>query len=1037
MRPTTATMLQQNNNNNYPCLNISASTREILQKCSKASLPLPSRLELGLGDLPLIRGLRAWALCSKNRRKSGGPLGGGQAPTAPPAGHRDSTSCLRPADVYLSGEWGRMGYRHPLGLNGGQAGIGALVTVATLKTSEGTGKTQTQCLFLQTEKGSCLYPTTKPDSGVISSTSSSVVGGWLRGKTGGGGRNTPGGRRDHGLTSPAQTGANRVRVRSGRRWRKSCNAAGWEKTGVSRERQQSSREDHAGGIILEEWQEEQDKGGPGSKQCPSGQPDIGRVRHEKEGASPRSCHNASPRTSIQTERGAQRRESYEGGESPGGGVPNRLNSELKGMRKERQRNEEEEKGCHRLLESSNSVLTVLNRDLEYNSFQPESQSSHDIRGAENEDMKTQTSHDKNISLEREEDAKLGVMEIHPNNDSIHGQPEQVMDVCSTRQNRNFDDRKPSKNPCERTAANVEGFSDCIEKHQDSERDMKSVGGVDGCIINTTKFSSVSECCEGVSVSTCPVQVSTAVFPLPSLPVDGSTWNADHEISIVLGEQASNTEYHLKGHQVADSGIVGKEELNCVSDVNNTVNNNGKLLFLKNVEKTSQEEKDGSPSPLNDTDHTVLDDDGRITTENECSTTELYGTEKRDELQTGNGIEESKEENIEQRINYEEGGEALVLLGREYACMELEVGDGKGDENDSTTWEDVSKDIVQSSALKDAWMETIYECVGRRKDPGGTSEHTSITHVSANGESSSNFIYFCFADPSTAPGLPVAHPAPSLPPLGSMAASLPCSEEKEEGVTVTTGDKEEGRERKGRNRRELEDQGEEERGCTVASEENEDEFGVFIQAEGEPSWSEGSTMSASVPYGSRASVAHGHNAISRESTHWTPGWTGSSFHQPDDAWTAFPQDSSDDHRDVVGQWWPTSSVEEGKDRILANQNLVAVVVEAFPSLPPVSSSDPCDLDSVPTLTQLLKGKASQDQGLLDSFHDLNKMICQRYKRANSVSCDLLLKTLHLVQPQSASGAASLLSPGLPSANHHAQNAGVKRRLSYDCNRNVIE
>lgn len=40
-------------------------------------------------------------------------------------------------------------------------------------------------------------------------------------------------------------------------------------------------------------------------------------------------------------------------------------------------------------------------------------------------------------------------------------------------------------------------------------------------------------------------------------------------------------------------------------------------------------------------------------------------------------------------------------------------------------------------------------------------------------------------------------------------------------------------------------------------------------------------------------------------------------------------------------------------------------------------------------------------LLDSFHDLNKMICRRYKRANGVSRDLLLKTLHLEQPHTVS------------------------------------
>ncbi|XP_051933989.1 uncharacterized protein si:ch211-14c7.2 [Hippocampus zosterae] len=203
MRLTWSTMLQHNNNNNYPCLK--ASPRETPLKCSSATQPLPSRLELGLAGLPLIRGLRAWALCSKNRQKSGTTLSGGRAPVSPPTGRR--TCCSRPADVHSSGPWGS-GYGLP------QAAVGALVTVATLKTSEGNGKTQTQCLFLRNDKGSCLYSTSGGASG---------GGGWLRGKSGSGNA-----RRD-GSALQTQTAASRVRVRSGRRWRKSTHPIGREK----------------------------------------------------------------------------------------------------------------------------------------------------------------------------------------------------------------------------------------------------------------------------------------------------------------------------------------------------------------------------------------------------------------------------------------------------------------------------------------------------------------------------------------------------------------------------------------------------------------------------------------------------------------------------------------------------------------------------------------------------------------------------------------------------------------------------------------
>nr|XP_046245881.1 uncharacterized protein si:ch211-14c7.2 isoform X2 [Scatophagus argus] len=1047
MRPTTSTMLQQNNNNNYPCLNVSGSTREILQKCSRASLPLPSRLELGLGDLPLIRGLRAWALCSKNRRKAGGLLGGGQAPTAPPAGRGGSTSCPRPADVYLSREWGRLGYGLPLGLDAGQAGIGALVTVATLKTSEGSGKTQTQCLFLRTEKGSCLYSTAKPGSGVTTSAASGVVGGWLRGKTGGGGggcRDTPAGRRDHGLTPPTQSGANRVRVRSGRRWRKSCNAAGREKAGVSRERQQqSNREDPAREIALGERQEDRDKGGLDGKQFPSPQQDIRRARQEKEGAlrSARCCHNISPKACTQCGRRARRRESqdeHQGGESPN----NRLNCEAKGMKKEMQKNEEEEEKrdlCE--LETSDSVLAAQSPDLESNHSHSESHSGRDveeIKEAEsNEGMKTQTSHSKDDCSEEEEDTNSEVMKIHTDSDPLCGRSEQVMDDFWTGQN----DRKSSENSREEIAA-------CVEANQESEKVMEGVDvkEEEGNISQAPAgFSLESSRCEDISVSTCPAPTSTAVSPESSAPIEGSTHNADHENCGALRENSK--EDHLKWYQqiVSDCGVMGKEEpdvgrfeqleLNCVADESNTVNESRKPLFsFKNVDDSGlPDERDASSSPLRHDDPSIFEADGRIVTARGCSYSGLNVAEWRDE--------------------------AGELWRRERTGNEPDGGDFKDgddkerhaedDTNDGAIQDDDDKEVRQHCALKVNWRseERAGGCWGWKDEVGDTSGQTSITHVGAERETSTNA---ACADPSTSLALSLANSAPSPSLLESMATSLPCvevveEEEEEEGVGVTAGDREGGQEGDRRPGRELEELSEE-RSSTLDTqegrkeeeeEEEDDEFGVFMQAEGEPSWSQGSTVSASVPCGSRASVALGNHAISGESIHWTPGWTDSSFHQSDDAWTAFPQDSSGDPRDVVGQWWPTSAVEESRGRLLTNQNLTTVFAEAFPSSPGSSSRD-----AVPTLTQFLRGTASQDQGLLDSFHDLNKMICQRYKRANGVSRDLLLKTLHLEQPHTENRPASRianrrLSPGLPSANQHAQNAAAKRRLSYDYNRNIME
>lgn len=353
-------MLQQNNNNNYPCLNGLDSTPEMLQKCSRTSLPFSRALELGLADLPLIRGLRAWALCSKNRRKAAGVLGGGQAPIASPAGLRSSSACPRPADVYLSREGGHMAYGLPFGPEAGQAGIRALVTVASLKTSEGSGKTQTQCLFLQTEKGSCLYSAGKPVFG-SPIPASSVVGGWLKGKIGAAGcRETPVRQRDQVPTPVAESGGNHVGVRSGRRWRKSCNAARKKKKGGSRDGQQSWREDPAPENTLDERQEEQNNGGLEGKRFPSPQR-IRRLGQEKleVSQSPSCCHETSSSGRIHC-----------GGDSPRGSASSSPSTQLP-----RKRDEDE-----RIIYALDSTVSALRSvsDLESYKFYPESCSSSDI-----------------------------------------------------------------------------------------------------------------------------------------------------------------------------------------------------------------------------------------------------------------------------------------------------------------------------------------------------------------------------------------------------------------------------------------------------------------------------------------------------------------------------------------------------------------------------------------------------------------------------------------------------------------------------------
>ncbi|XP_055030206.2 uncharacterized protein [Misgurnus anguillicaudatus] len=156
--PTTAsdivplrTMLQQNNNNNHPCLDM--THREILHDYRRPSVSFTSAIEFGA--IPLIKGLRAWAVSggySKTRRKGA-------------AGPRAQGTCQQPHEsrVGQTGWSGQVsnGYAQTLESTAStartpgirQGGPGALVTVATLKGTEGGGRqTQTRCLFLKAQE---------------------------------------------------------------------------------------------------------------------------------------------------------------------------------------------------------------------------------------------------------------------------------------------------------------------------------------------------------------------------------------------------------------------------------------------------------------------------------------------------------------------------------------------------------------------------------------------------------------------------------------------------------------------------------------------------------------------------------------------------------------------------------------------------------------------------------------------------------------------------------------------------------------------
>ncbi|XP_052008726.1 uncharacterized protein si:ch211-14c7.2 isoform X2 [Xyrauchen texanus] len=142
-------MLQQNNNNNHTCLDM--AHRELLHECRRTNVSFTSALEFGA--IPLIKGLRAWAVnggYSRARRK---------AATAPRA---QGTSQQPPENRLGQRSWsGQISSAYGQTLESTtstrtpgfrQGGLGALVTVATLKGKEGDGRqTQTRCLFLKAQ----------------------------------------------------------------------------------------------------------------------------------------------------------------------------------------------------------------------------------------------------------------------------------------------------------------------------------------------------------------------------------------------------------------------------------------------------------------------------------------------------------------------------------------------------------------------------------------------------------------------------------------------------------------------------------------------------------------------------------------------------------------------------------------------------------------------------------------------------------------------------------------------------------------------
>lgn len=726
-----------------------------------------------------------------------------------------------------------MAYGLPFGPDAGQAGIRALVTVASLKTSEGSGKTQTQCLFLQTEKGSCLYSAGKPVSG--GSAASSVVGGWLKGKSGAKGcREIPVRQRDQGPTSVSESRTNNVRVRSGRRWRKSCKAASKEKKDVNRDGQQRWREDPDAEVSLDERQEEEHNGCVEGKQLPNPL-HVRRVRQEKEEVlqSPICFHDVSANGCIECGRKAQR------GDSPTRSTSNRQNSETHPHRKD---SEEKRVICE--LETSVFQVFSSDPDLETNRLQPESNRNSDI---------TKFTHAKSEE------------EMNSQNDGYSGKedtgPEVIKAYADQSSEQVRGDLALSCNPGENLINE--------ERTEDGGMSLDGTEEKEKITQISAEVLVVSGCSEDDSVCNPPLHIRDDLSPIDT-PLEGSIHNVLSE-GLVQSDQESGTQCLQKCEQgLAEHQIRGKEELNidkfdqqeqnsaAVQD--NTVTKSAEPLLFSDSNQSSSLQEDSSDST-----EAILKTeraDTATSSHNNTATTACCGKV----LQIA---PEEKEDNHREGPD-KVGEDGVMWRGRtpdklnvssgrgsdvgEYAICDLE---GKGIQEDN------AKDVTEHCDLQDNWRSPVSaEQCRINEEPPDTCGQMSRNKVGANSEISANVSHAAYTDLSTSLTLSRANPAHFLPLLDSMTTDLPLLEVKkeEEGERVGLLLREESREGKSSPRRELAEPGEEKRGCTVASkqeskdeeEEEDDEFGIFMQAEGESAWSEGLTMPASVPCRSRES-----------------------------------------------------------------------------------------------------------------------------------------------------------------------------------------
>ncbi|XP_072551578.1 uncharacterized protein [Salminus brasiliensis] len=995
-------MLQQNNNNNYLCLDM--AHRELLQGCSRTSAPL-SFGAIGFGAIPLIKGLRAWAVSggfsARSRRKAVGENHNHQLPDRP-RGWKTKENLAS--------------FRTP----------GALVTVATLKGSEGVRQTQTRCLFLKAE--GCSYLCTVGSNRVPGPR---AAGQRMHPKSAEG---MSRGRR----ASQDDAGVCEVKPQVIRKWRKSS------KMGKSTEKSSASeRKDIVSPLKLDQ--------GPGSKwdsftsqtdaqrEAPSATSDCANTQ----------CLKAKHKHAASTTQSGT-------------------------VNKNTAVNDVNESHLHQTCEPDTSAeasssgsrphkdsLDRATAGIKHKSYPVADINLNHIAKSEGEPLGSAVPKSKEFSPESEELMQVnigrnGAAEVEENSSQSYEETSIV---------------NPSRTPSDGTLLiNTEEEQSKITVDEDLRKSGNEVPAIlalseemdkeEGLVMADTK-SPKEHTSHGHDL---PDVVSES-----KVRVDNSS--KKNENGRTISDMEENKDVASTKSLVENCSTVSMQRMD--QDSVKDENDQPEVVLHKKIkEKEDALDMSSTNSPIKGPGERV-ESRSKASMDKDQKEVTIYSED----------VQKDEDEALDLVIiknAVEDCGQDLdpaKLESRAGSDKDLKIENGQSEvavhSYQIEKYEEKVLDVVSTKSLVESHGQGHYptgvceikvmdiaNTRSPREDPGqghvGPLEECCPPQQVNSGFEEQWFAKSPSQDPPKAsvavtiaclPNPAFTSTSNSTTAIATAPPALGRQEEVGAGFR-SLGPQAESQllseQKRGQDRSKVATN---ERPVEVGAEE-EDEFGVFMQAGQEEIWTEDFNRFQQVPSRTHDGVGYRNSTDANKPMSWTYDWTEvQSVHQSDDTWAAFKQedDSRGPESEIAsgGQWWSSTAAENTHLTLSSLHNVSSVFLEAFPFV----DSSSGDTDCVPTLKELLQRPAEnsraappQNQSLLDGLQDLDRMIDVKYKRAESLSRKLLLQSLHLgavisERVSSRKQATARFSPNLPTSNQQLA-ANAKRRLSYDINRNIM-